>query len=797
VHIFILSFATGTLFVLWIPLPLPIKLTAGAVVVVLAAVAYNRLPGHVSAVIMGFAVGVVYSAACASYWLEHRLESGEDALETTIEGEVISFPRHSYPVTRIEIALRHPLSTALPETAPDRLPLVYGTVRLNCYDCTYTFAPGQVWRIKARLRGIHGLANPGLFDYEQWAFQRRLVASGTVLKDPANAMLEEPSGIFLSPALRSAFDGFLAQSIASNEGYGIIRAITLGVRDDIQPEDWHVFRRTGTGHLVAISGLHVGLVFAFMFAVANIVVRLAPPLLKHIAAQRLAAIAALPPTLFYAWLAGFTLPTQRASIMLVVFYLAFLLGRRVMGWHTFLVALALVLVVDPMASLSSGFWLSFGAVAAIVWYAGHVRDNALKQEPEPSSLWQKILFKSRGVLLAWVGIQCAVSVVVVPLAGIFFGQLALASPLVNLIAIPYFSIAVVPAALLGVLTWLGGAGDISAWLLSLSANSVSIMQSALFWVSSIDMVSFDSSGVDVARLVLVILLIAGMTVRGRSTPAAAVALALLISLTKPPSRPEGWFRLTVLDVGQGLASVVKTSNQTLVFDTGTRFGPSFDMGEMVVNPFLERSGYGSVDVLVISHGDRDHAGGREAVERAHPSVFVFSSERGRRGPGFPCVDGVRWFADGVGFEFLSPEHVSERRHNNRSCVLRVWSRFGQALLPGDLEVEGERRLVREHRERLKSDVLVVPHHGSRTSSSQTFLAVVDPALAIIPRGLTNSFGHPHETVSARLEYSGIETFDTAYDGAVSVSFDAEGLHEEAFRRLSKPLWRSLPSGKSP
>ncbi len=736
----------------------------------------------------GFAVGVLYAGAHTEYWLEQRLVAGEPALEGAVVGEIAGFPRKTDRLTRLVLELHHPVSATGTRSGSFIPGLFYGRVRLNCYDCPYTFEPGQTWRLQVRVRGIHGLANPGLFDYERWAFQQRLVASGAVREDAGNTLLATARGGLLGDRLRSDLAGFIDRSLEGGDGASLVKAVTLGERQGIDDAQWTAFRRSGTSHLVAISGLHIGLVFGFVFTTISLLSRLCPMLLRHVPAQRMAAIVALPPTVFYAHLAGFSLPTQRAALMLAVFYIAYLLGRRVMGWHTVCIALAAVVLLDPFATLSQGFWLSFGAVGAIVLYANRRRVANAASDGIGSPL--RFGGHMASIARSWLLVQCAVSVAVVPMAGLFFDQLSLASPLFNLVAIPWFSVAVVPPALLGVLAWLADLPAMAAACLSLSAQGADVMQEVLTVASKPAFVSLDCGPVEVARLVLVLILVAGVVAKRRDVPLAALSLAMLIAVDRVSPPPDGAFELTVLDVGQGLAILVLTHSHSLVFDTGIRYGEGYDMGRIVVNPTLARQGVKSLDALVISHGDRDHAGGRAAVTAAHPDARLFDSEGGGRGPGLACVDGVRWEADGVVFEFLSPPDVSTRSHNNRSCVLRIASRFGQALLPGDIEREAESALIDRHGDRLAADVLIVPHHGSRTSSTPALLRSTDPTIAVVSRGLTNPFGHPHPDVVRRITAQGAVLYDTAFDGAVRVRVGPEGIAAGAIRLGARTPWRS-------
>lgn len=781
-HPLILAFAAGTIIAPWLH---PDAVTLAMLGALLPGSAWcarrGDRAGRIGAALLCFGIGMAFTLAHASWWLQQRLPADEDVLERTITGTVVSFPREAGGLVRVRLRLEHPVLPARTATPG----LFYGTVQLNCYRCRLRFAPGQRWRITARLRGIHGLANPYLFDYERWAFAQRLVARGNVVGTGDHRLLsDDPPWL---TATRVRLDRFLDQAGSTASAMAILRAVVLGIRDDIDDDAWRVFRRTGTSHLVAISGLHVGLVFGFFLFGFKLAARGCPPLLRHLAAQRLAVVAALPPTVVYAALAGFTLPTQRALVMLAVASLAFVAGRRVIGWPTFNLALGAVLLLDPLASLSAGFWLSFGAVAAIILV---MTRPVSTREPEPSSVGARWWAALRRLLAGWVRVQLAVSLVVLPLSVAFFGDLPLLSPLVNLVAIPWFSIAVVPPAMLGVLAWMTGAETASASLLGLATWSTTTMTQALAGLAALPFAALRCDPVDLARvLLLLVVVVACMPGYRRCRPLAAAALALWLAVSHPRVA-EGEFTVVVLDVGQGLAVVVRTRAHVLVFDTGVRYGSGFDMGAVVVAPYLSRTGVEQLHTLVISHGDRDHAGGRNAVAATFPPAVAYASEAGRQGPDRACVDGGHWAVDGVVFRFLAPTDISRRRHNDRSCVLSVRSRFGHALLPGDVEAAGEASLVRRHADTLAADLLVVAHHGSASSTTPAFLAAVSPRLAVVSRGLHNPHGHPHADVVGRLDEAGVRLLDTARDGAVQVHFDADGVRVATRRGEYQPPWAS-------
>lgn len=759
-------------------------------------VAHSRLDYHslikshypITMALLASSVGYLYAGFITQYWLDYQLPGGK-SIETVIQGRIDSMPQHFDGLTRIEIRLDKPLPGSRAASLSWLPYSKFGTIKLNCYDCTQQFNRGERWRLKVRLRGIHGLMNPGGFDYERWAFQRRLVASGSIRKDNENQLLSASAQGLLSAGIKTAYADFTRHVLAGSRATGIIQAITLGDRSAIDEYQWQIFRRTGTGHLIAVSGLHIALVFGLAFALLKFVFRLFPRMLLYVAAQRLAAIMALPFTLYYAWFAGFSLPTQRALLMLTVLYIAFLTGRRVLGWYTFLVALCAVLIVDPLASLSQGFWLSFSAVAAIIGYAHWCRSRAIQSVPE-ERMQSHLPARLRQWITGWILVQLAVSAAVLPLSAVFFGELSWISPLVNLFAIPYFGLTVVPCALLSLCLWLSGWIDAAAMFLQLSASALSPMQSLLDSISSWSASSISVNIDTLIRLALMLAVVLGALPRiRRQYPLAVVALSLLMA-TAPVTLHNGEFELRVLDVGQGLSNVIKTRNHTLLFDVGVRFTSGYDMGRIVVIPYLKYARVDTLDKLIISHGDRDHAGGISTVLDRYTPLVILSSERFNDRPILPCRQGFGWHWDGVLFEILSPIDEFGPRHNDRSCVLRVTSPYGRVLLTGDIGKPAETALVERYGLTLASDVLVVAHHGSKTSSSDRFLQHVDPEIAIISRGLYNNFGHPHPDVVNRLKRHDVLLYDTAVNGSVVVEFSTGGPHIGSYRQSYWQVWHT-------
>ena len=674
--------------------------------------------------------------------LAQALPAALEGRDLVIEGVVASLveqdPRRSRFVFTVEEAHDQ-----------GRLVEVPGRVRLNWYRAPVVPRAGERWRLKVRLKRPHGFMNPGGFDYEAWLFQRRIRALGYVRKSTDNQRLRPASAWSLN-GWRQGLRERLAQQLDQAPFRGVLTALSLGERSGITAGQWQVLRDTGTTHLMAISGLHVGLVAGFAFLLGRWLWGRSAWLCLRWPKQQAAALLALIAALAYALMAGFSIPTQRALIMLGVWVLAGLWRRNPAPAEILAAALLLVLLRDPLAVLAAGFWLSFAAVAVILYVHAGYRGGA-------------------GPWWRWGRIHVLIALGLLPLTALFFQQQSLVSPLANLLAVPWVSLLVTPLTLAGSLLSLlwPAAGGL---LLNLADQAMQWLWQALAMLASWPFARLE---LPVAGAASLFLALAGVAVLllPRGLPGRWLGGVMLLPLLFPRSpRPEpgeAWF--TLLDVGQGLAAVVRTERRVLVFDTGPRFSAGFDTGAAVLVPFLRRQGLSRLDMLVISHADNDHIGGAESLLRALPARRVLSS-RPDRLPGHPaeaCRQGMQWQWDGVDFAFLHPGgKAAGRAGNDASCVLRVRAGGKTLLLPGDIEAGAERQLLARYAGRLRADILVAPHHGSRTSSSPAFARAVAPRHVLFAVGYRNRYRFPHADVSGRYRRLHALAWDSARHGAL-------------------------------
>ena len=712
-----------------------------------------------------FVLGFGWAFLFAQLNMFDHLDDDLEGENIQIEGTILSIPDPFDFGTRFLFRVDSVLGEITSKAVPNK-------IRLGWYQDYPELRVGQRWRLIVRLKKPHGMLNPGGFDYEGWLFEKKIRATGYVRAADENSLLGEESGLLISfGRLRQRLGEQIDLALDGSQVDGIVKALAIGSRKEITPEQWEVFRKTGTSHLVAISGLHIGLVAGLVFFVMRWFCALVG--VSRFAPYQVAAITSIGVAACYAALADFSLPTQRALVMVVIVMLAIVWRRARSSSSLLSVALITVLVLDPLAVNSASFWLSFGAVFLIVYLsAGRIGRE------------RSVFKKQRIHFILAIGLA--------PLLLLFFQQFSIIAPLANLVAIPLVGLVVVPAILLAILLLyvVPGLSRIAFDLASECLDGLILFLNLLSKFPLADWASAapDSWVVFLAMIgVFVLFAPAGFPARW-----LACLLLLPIIFVRQPVIEKGEFKVTLLDVGQGLSVAVQTADHLLVFDTGSRFGKRFDLGEMVVVPYVRSLGLSKIDKLVISHGDLDHRGGAQAIVKrlnvgelltSAPEKFNWT-EAGR------CEQGQKWQWNAVSFHFLNPAPGGYRSENNRSCVLLVSSLAGSVLLTGDIEKETEKRLVEQYGNYLKSDVLIVPHHGSKSSSSAIFVDAVKPVYALFPLGYRNRFGFPAKQVVGRYRERGIQLMDTARHGAITIHFGRHdvAINPESFRAQTGHYW---------
>ena len=640
--------------------------------------------------------------------------------------------------------------------------------------------PGERWQMVVRLKVPHGGSNPHGFDYELWLWEQGLQATGYVRAGPGDKAPERLARTWVYPIERArqhTRDAIL-ERVADRKLAGVIAALTTGDQNAIERADWDVFRATGVAHLMSISGLHITL-FAWGAALAvGWLWRRSVRLCNLYPAPSAAILGGVVLALAYSLFSGWGLPAQRTVLMLATIGLLRLSGKHWPWPQTWMLACAVVVLADPWALLQAGFWLSFVAVGILFATDSNSREV---QDIAPVNLAATTLKKS----LALLREQWVMTLALAPLTLLLFGQVSVVGLVANLLAIPWVTLVVTPLALLGM---------VIAPLWDVAALAVQGLAVYLEWLNRFPFASLSIAQVSVwagvAALVGGLLLAMRLPwfVRWQGT-----VLMLPMLLWQVP-RPElGHFELLAADIGQGNAVIVRTAHHALVYDTGPRFSRDSDAGHRVLVPLLRALDV-QVHTVMLSHRDADHTGGAQAVLAMQPQAQLTASiedehvlqtiRRATR-----CVAGQRWRWDGVDFEVLHPQaadYTGPAKSNALSCVLRISNGSQVALLAGDIEQAQEERLVAAGAQ-LKADVLLVPHHGSKTSSSAVFLDAVQPRFALVQAGFRNRYGHPAASVLERYEERKIEVFDSPACGAMSWN-SAQAQEMQCHRRESMRYW---------
>ncbi|GAB3258877.1 ComEC/Rec2 family competence protein [Chitinimonas naiadis] len=725
----------------------------------------QRWTRHLLLALTAAAIGAGYAAGRAELRLSDRLATTLEQQPVTVEGVIVGLPQPSDYGPRLRLKVEH---------APDGVP---GLLLLSDYaKPAGNWASGQRWRLSVRLKRPHGSANPGAADYEAWLLGEGIGATGSIARQ-GRQLLEErtfaPSTLLDTARARLA--AHIRQSLAGRPYTEVMVALVVGEQSGISQPQWQLFRNTGITHLVSISGLHITLVAGLLGGLGGWLWRRNSSLTLRLPARKAALLVGLLAAISYSLLAGFSIPTQRTCFMLAVAACALLSGRSLSVSRIWLLALGLTVLFDPWAVLSAGFWLSYLTVGAMLWALAGQQGEALG--------W-------RAKIAQWGAVQWAATLGSLPLLLILFQQLPLASPLANAIAIPLISSVATPLALAGALDPSGMLLLLAHWVLQATLWLLTpLSDSRLVWSQA--------APAAWAMLPASLAVLALLLPRGTPGKLAASVLLLPLLLPLPTGLAEGAYQATVYDVGQGLAVLVQTREHSLLFDTGPPGG-----GGRVLPGALRAAGVSTLDVLVLSHGDNDHTGGASAILAQTPvthvlgvTPYVAAMEAGVALPhSQPCLAGQQWQWNGVRFDMLHPYDAlpTKEGDNAQSCVLRISSPGGSLLIPADIGVAQEYQLI-ANATQLKSDVLLLPHHGSNSSSSPAFVQAVAPRLAIATVGYLNRFHHPRPDIVARYRAAGATFWRSDHDGAVILAADERGWQAQRWRGTRPRYWHGPES----
>ncbi|MBL0147584.1 MAG: DNA internalization-related competence protein ComEC/Rec2 [Ideonella sp.] len=795
----------------------PVRLDGGLLAAALALVAVAcGLAGWRRARESALAGGAIWIAVVAAAGLLGAATTDlrahgrlADALDPALEGQdllltgvVASLPHAGPSGTRFnfEVESARRLGRASTEaTSIEAAPKLPATVSLGWYLNDHDEAllanprtelrAGERWRLPVRLKRPHGSMNPEGFDVELWWWEQGVRANGYVRVVQGWSAAERLDTQVGHPVerLRQALRDAILRHLSDPRLAGIIAALVVGDQAAIEREDWELFRNTGIAHLMSISGLHITMFAWVAGAGVGWAWRRSARLMLHLPAPQAARWGGLAVATGYALLAGWGVPAERTLLMLACTVLLRSLGAR---WPFALVLLAAAVVVtlfDPWALLQAGFWLSFAAVGLLL--ASEGAGSRAVDGGSVSGWRDRIRAQWQGHLRS----QTVATLGLAPLSLVFFQQLSIVGFLANLVAIPLVTLLITPLALLGVLfapLWTGAAWVVQ-WLVT-----------GLGWLAAWPMAVW---AVPAAPLWAQCSGLAGALLGVMPWPwrlrAAAVPLMLPLLWPAAPRPAEGQFDAVVADIGQGTAVLIRTREHLLVYDAGPQYSRESDAGQRVLLPLLRARGEHQVDLLMLSHRDIDHVGGAASLYKALPVLDTSSSLaddhpllQGR--PHRRCEDGQSWLWAGVRFDVLHPtpaEHAAAQKPNAVSCVLKVTDAQGRSLLlTGDIEAAQETALLQRHAAELSSHWLLVPHHGSRTSSSVAFLDAVRPQRALVQAGYRSRFGHPAPDVVARYDARQIEVVRTDRCGAWMWHDGATSCTREVRRRYWH--WNSAPEG---
>lgn len=735
------------------------SLLLGMLVAAGALCRYSRLP-------LLFCVGLFWANCHAHYQLAHQLPASLEKQSITVIGTILGSVKQHALGQKFDFII-----SQWPEAIKAQYSTLPRKIRLSWYrqqNQPNIIAPEQVWQLEVRLKRPHGLANPGGFDNEKHLFSQRIHAMGYVTKGN-NHLLQQPHHGYTH--WRAKLIERLHTLLNHQQAGDKVLALLTGERNQLSQQDYHILTATGTNHLLAISGLHVGFIAGLFYWLVNAAWRLSARACLRCPAQKAAAAAAILSAFIYSAIAGFATPTLRALIMISCVMLVSFLQRTNSFSDRLLLALSLILLLDPLAVMTMSFWLSFTAVMMVVYVAQADRGNAINH-----------------LLLS----HCRLAIALTPLSLFFFQQSSLIAALCNIVAIPWVGFVVLPMAFIGMLL-LGLSNQYAELCLSLSTTCLAWAWSLLSSAAAlpIPQLQFDLSNLWAllcAMLAVLILLLP------RGLPGKWLGVVWLLPCLLASTTPlgEGEVEITTLDVGQGLAMVVRTAQHQFLFDTGPGWGDQVDSGVAVISPYLRHQHQQILDTIIVSHHDMDHIGGLPSLLNNHQVNQLVSNELIDYADATTlCRAGQSWQWDGVRFHILSPSPNYQSSRNNRSCVLMIDNGYHRFLLTGDIEKSAEKQLLRRYPNGLWADVLVAPHHGSRTSSHDAFVRAVAPKWVIYPLGYLNRFRFPAKATVQTYRRHGVQQLSTADHGAISFLLpnNPQPARWFSFRQKQPRFWR--------
>ncbi|WOT07010.1 DNA internalization-related competence protein ComEC/Rec2 [Shewanella youngdeokensis] len=758
--------------------PLLPQLSVLPLCVFIAVVAIQRFP-MLSGCLIALSWITLFNTLLMSW------EKSENGVAINLEAEIISLVHANGDWISIDIV---PVDSILPHKLNRKFRLSWSNPP--------PVKVGERWQLTIKPKSITAPLNKGGFNAQKYMLSQRIFAKGKIV---TGQLIEDNIGAreLLIRQLHIALTGYSANDL--------LQALMVGDRSLMTAERWLQLRNTGTGHLFAISGLHLSVASFWIYLLTKLFLfRVFPTQGRRnsVTAMLVCAFAAIA----YAYLAGFSVSTQRALIMLLVYLLSWLMHRHASSWERLLYALFIVLCLDPLAPLSASFWLSFIALVVILLTISTidtVNQSAITLEStaetlddlaerEPQSAIGRLRLLIQQWLTAFWAIQWRLAIVLGVIQAIFFSGTSLISIVVNCVVVPWFSFVVLPVSLLSLLLFICGL------FLGFSASSINVFAAAqlsmepvlmmLDWAGELSFAWLDLSSQWIAAFIYGLLgvwLIRQCQLTNLRLVLSVMLLPIILLsfssfISAEHSNNERW-KAHLLDVGQGLAVVIERNGRAIIYDTAARYGTTFSYAKRVILPFLTKSGIKDIDYIIISHADNDHAGGVDVIMEAYPNATVIADDK--RWGSINCRPKVlQW--QSIKLNIIGPKVA--HKGNNGSCVVRLSKGNNSLLLTGDIESKAEQALLLT--DNIASDVMTAPHHGSRTSSTRAFIKAVSPQLVLFAAGHNNRYGFPKADVLARYHKLGITSQVSGEQGQVSVFFEPDGFHYQTYRADFAPFW---------
>ena len=749
--IFTLSFLVGIAQLLWLPELKFYWLVPISLMIISSFYCFIKSKLIFPLIIFGISIGLFYAVSIGIHAKSHQLNFIPESHIRAI-GIVSNLPVHKNDKTKFSFNINE---------IDEELKLK--KILVSWYKTDNIIEAGQIWELTLKLKPIHGYRNPGSFDYSKWLFRQGYDATATVKNAKLiQAQSFDPRSIINK--IRSAISNLIESEFTSARIQALIKALSIGDKSQISYEDSQLFQDTGTAHLIAISGLHIGLVAYIGLLFGRLIFLFYTN--EKLNRFKYEAFFSILFALIYALLAGFSIPTIRAFIMVMSFSMAYAMKAYISRWQAWSIAMLVVLLVDPLSVLDVGFWFSFTAVAVLMFAFTGRRSNNNK-------------------IISFIYAQVVILIGLMPMMVIVFGTINLLTPIANLIVLPLASLLLIPLLLGSFIAYLFSENiakilfDLVEEIAQYLFLILDILQPYKFLSITVNQLTF----LIVTSLIIIsILFLLPKLFRWKYL---AFIFFIPVFYNNPKLLNQKEYRVNILDVGQGLSVIVTTKDHTMIYDTGAKYDTGFNLASSVVIPFLQNKGIDNVDKLILSHSDNDHAGGKDEIVEKYRNIQIYDVVAEKT----PCINGVKWQWNEVFFEVLSPYNINPYLGNNSSCVIRISSQYGSILLTGDIEEPVEYRLVHQLPQEVKSQVMLVPHHGSRTSSGNDFVNTVNPKIVLNSSGYANQFNHPHPLIKKLYLEKGIEFFDTQDKGMLEVLYNENGYNLKQYSDVNRHFWQ--------